>query len=313
MANNGNRKKATVLGFCAILMWGALALLSSFCGGIPPFQLTAMTFAIAFLAGIVLFVIRGMDFSVLRQPPSFWLNGLLGLFGYHALYFMAMKLIPSVEVNLIAYLWPVLIVLISSVLPGERLRWLQLSGVIVCFLGVTLLLLKDGAFRFSTGKLPGYLLALACAIVWALYSINSSKQKRAPTVLIGAYCGMTAVLSFICHLLFEKTVHVPAAGWAPVLLLGLGPVGLAFFAWDHGVKNGSIKLLSALSYTAPLLSSILLVLFGKAAFSWGLVASCALIALGSALSAGDMLFRQRAKHSYASNSCAQSDISASTP
>ena len=273
--------RATLIGFVAILLWGMLALLTSYCGEIPPFQLTAMTFFLAFLAGTAAFVRSGAKLSILCQPPAVWLNGILGLFSYHALYFMALQNAPTVEASLINYLWPVLIVLFSSLMPGEKLRWFHILGVALGFLGVIQLLLSGGAFQLQARYGLGYLLAFACAVIWALYSVISRRQKAAPTLLIGAYCGVTALLSLLCHLLFEKTVMPAPSAWLPIILLGFGPVGLAFFAWDYGVKQGNIKLLGALSYMAPLLSSLLLILFGRAPFSVGVVLACLFIISGS--------------------------------
>ena len=275
------QRKATLFGFCAILLWGMLALLTSYCGSIPPFQLTAMTFFIAFVAGAVAFIRAGADWSLLRQPPAVWLNGILGLFGYHALYFMALYTAPAVEASLINYLWPVLIVLLASLMPGEKLRWNHALGVALGFAGVLVLLFGGGSPRFEAKYTVGYLLAFACAFIWAVYSVLSRRHSGAPTLLIGAYCGCTAVLSLLCHLLFEKTVMPQPSAWLAILALGLGPVGLAFFAWDFGVKHGNIKLLGALSYVAPLLSSALLLLFGRAQFSFGILAACGFIILGS--------------------------------
>jgi drug/metabolite transporter (DMT)-like permease len=288
MEDKQKGKRATVFGFTAILLWGMLALLTSMSGDIPPFQLTAMTFFIAFLVGAAAFLKSSRDFSIFRQPPAVWFNGIFGLFGYHAIYFMAMKSAPSIEASLIAYLWPILIVLFSSFLPGERLRWFHLLGVALGFAGVAVLLLRGG-FAVKQEYMLGYVLAFLCAIIWAVYSVVSRKFCSAPTMLIGAFCGITAIMSFVCHLLFEKTVMVSGVHWIPVVLLGLGPVGIAFFAWDRGMKRGNIKLLGTLSYAAPLLSSVLLMLFGRAAFSWGLFAGCGLIVAGSLMTAIDRL------------------------
>ena len=76
-----------------------------------------------------------------------------------------------------------------------------------------------------------------------------------------------------------------ASGWASVAGLGLGPVGLAFYVWDIGVKRGDIQLLGASSYAAPLLSTLILVLAGIAAPGWALALAALLIAGGAALAA----------------------------
>lgn len=283
-----SQHKATLVGLGAILLWGMLALLTSFSGDVPPFQLTAMTFLIAFLASVVAFVRSRADFSILRQPAGVWLNGVLGLFGYHALYFMALKSAPAVEASLINYLWPVLIVLFSSFLPGEKLRPSHALGVLLGFMGVVALLVGGGSLTLDPRYLGGYLLALACAVIWAAYSVNSRRYQAAPTMLIGAFCGVTALLSFVCHLLFEHTVMPTPAAWVAIILLGLGPVGLAFFAWDYGVKRGNIKVLGALSYIAPLLSSALLIAFGRAQFHVRILAACAFIIAGSVVASRRM-------------------------
>ncbi|HPS81048.1 MAG TPA: EamA family transporter [Candidatus Limiplasma sp.] len=275
------RDRATLTGFGAILLWGMLALLTSYCGNIPPFQLTAMTFLIAFLVGVASFLRQGKPFHVLRQPAGVWLNGVIGLFGYHALYFMAMQHAPAIEASLINYLWPVLIVLFASFLPNEKLRWTHVLGVALGFIGVMQLLLGGGKLELDSRYAGGYAMAFACAVLWALYSVNSRRHQQAPTVLIGAFCGVTALLSLVCHLLFESTVIPAPREWLAIVLLGVGPVGLALFAWDHGMKHGNIKLLGALSYIAPLLSSVLLICFGRAEFRWNVLAACAFIISGS--------------------------------
>jgi drug/metabolite transporter (DMT)-like permease len=50
--------------------------------------------------------------------------------------------------------------------------------------------------------------------------------------------------------------------------MGIGPVGAAFWLWDHGTKRGDIALLGSLSYLAPLLSTLLLVVSGRAQAHW---------------------------------------------
>ena len=113
------------------------------------------------------------DWSQLRQPIGVWVSGVIGLFGYHALYFAAMKCAPAIEVSLIAYLWPILIVVFSSFLPQEKLRWFHFLGTVVSFLGIALLLVANGV-RIGAKHAIGYLLSLLCAVIWAGYSVIST-------------------------------------------------------------------------------------------------------------------------------------------
>src|SRR4051812_16261611 len=119
---------ATLIGFAAILMWSLLSLLTVASGTVPPFQLAAMTFAVGGAIGAATWLFRPSAASALKQPAEVWALGVGGLFGYHALYFLALRLAPPAEAGLISYLWPLLIVLFSAFLPDERLRLHHVAG-----------------------------------------------------------------------------------------------------------------------------------------------------------------------------------------
>lgn len=297
--------RATMIGAIAIALWATLALFTSATGSVPPFQLMAMTFAVAFLLSLLRWALLALRqgpaaFAFLRQPWQVWALGIGGLFGYHFFYFVALDHAPPVDASLIAYLWPLLIVLFSALLPGERLHWQHIAGGLMGLAGAAALILarhegETGSVASGVGgDAIGYLAALACAFTWSAYSVLSRKFGSAPTDLVGAFCGATAILGCIAHRIFETTIWPADAGeWGAVLALGLGPVGLAFFVWDHGVKRGDIKALGALSYAAPLISTLLLILFGKAEATWVVAMACALIVGGAVLAARDLYMKRR--------------------
>lgn len=274
---------ATAIGAVSVVLWGTLALLTRLTGGrIPEFQLMAMTFGIAFLLMSVRWLSRGhTGLRFLRQPPAAWCIGIGGLFGYHFAYFKAMTLAPAVEVSLLAYLWPLLIVLMSALLPGEMLRRRHIAGALLALAGCWLLV-GAGSDGFATEYLEGYLVALACAFIWSGYSVLSRRVSAVPTDAVGWFCGVTALLALGCHLAWEETVW-PAdwRQWTGVVGLGLGPVGIAFFTWDYGVKHGNIQLLGTLAYGAPLISVLLLLLAGYGEPTGTLALASVLIVLGS--------------------------------
>ena len=74
-------------------------------------------------------------------------------------------------------------------------------------------------------------------------------------------------------------------GWAATAALGLGPVGLAFYLWDIGVKRGDIQLLGTASYAAPLMSTLLLIAAGFARPSAALLLAALLITGGALVAA----------------------------
>lgn len=286
------RWRATLIGFAAVLLWSLLALFTAASGPVPPFQLAAITFAIGGMLGAGSWLLRRGAARALRQPPEVWGVGVGGLFGYHALYFTALKTAPPAEAGLINYLWPVLIVLLSAFLPGERLRPHHVVGALLGLAGTALLFVRRGELAFAIDYLPGFAAAFVAAFVWSSYSVISRRFAAVPTDAVAGFCLATATLSAVFHLLFEVTAW-PATPpqWAAVVGLGLGPVGAAFYAWDHGCKHGDIRVLGALSYCAPVLSTLILVLAGFAQPGPALLLAAALITAGGLLAAKDMLRR----------------------
>ena len=279
------RSRATLVGFSAVLMWALLALLTVGSAPVPPLLLNALCFGIGGALGLAWCAATG-GFARLRGVGwRVYAFGTAGLFGYHALYFSALRLAPPAEAGLIAYLWPLLIVLFSALLPGERLRAGHVLGAGLGFAGAALIV-GGGAAGFSAAHLPGYLAALGCALTWAGYSVLSRHLGSVPTDSVAVFCLATAALSLPLHLMFEETVWPQGTlGWAATIGLGLGPVGLAFYTWDIGVKRGDIQLLGVASYAAPLLSTAALVAAGVAVAGWSLALAAALITGGAVLAA----------------------------
>ncbi|MBV7519145.1 DMT family transporter [Ensifer sp. ENS12] len=286
--------KATLIGFSAILMWSLLALFTAASGKMPPFQLSAICFLIGSLPGLGVLGMRPERLALLKQPAKVWITGIAGLFGYHFLYFTALRNAPAVEAGLIAYLWPLLIVVGSALLPGERLRWYHLAGALAGLVGTILIVARNGV-AFDDAYLLGYGAAFLCAFTWSGYSLITRRFEAVSTDVVTGFCLATSILSFVCHLALETTVW-PATTfeWLAVVGLGLLPVGAAFYAWDFGVKNGNIQLLGVASYAAPVLSTLILILFGFAEPSWRIALACLFVTGGAVLAAKDMIFRNRA-------------------
>lgn len=273
---------ATVAGAGAIVLWAFLGLLARAAGTVPPLQLTAMSFAVAALLGLIVLVLRGR-LAELRQGPLAWAHGVGGLFGFHALYFTALALAPAAEANLINYTWPLLIVLLAAWLLGLKLSARHLAGAALGAAGCGLLL--GGGTRLAAAALPGYLAAAASALTWALYSVLARRFAAVPTGAVVGFCAGSAVLAALAHFAVEPTARPDVATLAAVLVMGLGPVGGAFFLWDIGMKRGDPRLLGTLAYATPVASTLLLCVGGFAPFSATLFASALLVASGGLIAA----------------------------
>lgn len=279
------RTRATLIGTTAILMWALLAALTIGTAPVPPLQLNAICFGLGGAIGLI-WMAFGRGFGVLKGIDwRVYAFGTIGLFGYHFLYFTAFRIAPYAQTGLIAYLWPLFIVLLSGLLPGETLRPLHLIGAALAFGGAALIVL-GGGMAAGPGAVTGLALAFLCALTWAGYSVLSRKMGQVPTEAVTVFCLLTALLSALSHLVLETTAWPQGAnGWASTLVLGTGPVGLAFFTWDIGMKRGDIQMLGTLSYAAPLLSTLVLIATGHAAATPLLGLAALAIAGGAALAA----------------------------
>lgn len=279
-----NATSATAVGVIAIVLWSSLALLTTLTEGIPPFQLLTLGFGVAFLASLLILGRRGIaGFSSWRQPWAVWATGFVGIFVYHALYFFALKAAPAAEASLINYLWPLLLVLLSAFSAGEQLHKRQVLGALLGLAGTAFILQQRAADTGAAMPIAGYLAAFGCALIWAGYSVFNRRFSAVPSSIIGGICGMVTVAGLVCHLAVETTVQPDISQWLAIVVLGLGPVGLAFFAWDHATKRGSLATLGALSYLAPLLSTLLLITVGRSHASTLLIIPALLIIAGAVI------------------------------
>jgi drug/metabolite transporter (DMT)-like permease len=275
---------ATALGTGAILLWATLASLTALRGPIPPFQTTAIVFAIGGTLIVVVAALRGRA-TFLRPTPASLALGVYGFFVYHALYFAALTLAPPAEASLISSLWALLTVLFSGLLPKHRLRLVHIIGALIGFAAAALLVWDKlgAAQRLETAPL-GFALAFGCALVWSSYSVASRLLAAVPSESLAAPCLVTSVLAFFCSSLFEQWMTPPdARSWIALVGLGLGPLGAAFLLWDIGMKQGNVPLLGVLSYAALILSTGLLILLGLAEPTWQLGVACFLMVAAAAV------------------------------
>ncbi len=289
--------RSTAIGFLAVLLWASLALFTTLSGQVPPLLLNGLAFTIATLVGFGFGLStaerRAILFRTLHLPVHVLGFGIGGLFFFHALYFASLRLAPPVEANLLNYLWPLLIVLGSGLVAGRTPGWRQWAGAVLGLAGTVLIVTRGGGLDFDTDYLSGYALALGAAGCWASYSLLARRFADVPTLAVTWYCLGTSLLSLLLHGAVETTVLPRSAlEWLAVLALGLGPVGAAFFFWDEGMKRGDVAVLGAAAYAAPLLSTLLLILFGQAELTWRIGFACLLITSGAALAASSLFGRR---------------------
>lgn len=270
---------ATLYGLIAIILWGTLALLGTVTTNIPAFQLLSLCFAISAIIVIIKrIIIKKPIFSKPTLTRTQWLIGIVGLFGFHFCYFMALKFAPVIEVSLIVYLWPLLLAILVA---NKQNRFRALIGGSVGFIGIAFIIIGNGELSLNNEYRIGYLLAAICAIIWGCYSwfLSTSNNEVED---IGWLSAAVSLLALIAHWQLETSSWgFSLSEWAGILLLGLGPVGGAFYLWDMSLKNGNKQLLASLSFTTPLISSVILAIAGFNSWSINIIIALGLVLAGA--------------------------------
>ncbi len=270
---------ANVYALGAIALWASLAALGVALSHVPPFLLTGLALLVGGLIAVPLS--RG-NLRAWRVPASTLALGVYGLFGFHFLLFIALRHAPPVQANLVNYLWPLGIVLMAPLfLPGVRLSSQHVLAALLGFAGAALAILGRGGNADAVWAW-GYIPALGSAFIWASYSLLTQRVAAFPSAAIGGFAWVSGALALLCHAWLEPSVALSGTDWALIVLMGLGPLGGAFFLWDAALKRGDARHIGVLSFLTPLLSTLTLLLVRGESPSWSVGLAAAMI-IGAAV------------------------------
>jgi len=273
--------RADLLALGAIVLWASLAALATLLSDIPPFLLTGIGLLIGSLISLP---VSKFNLATWKIPIKTLGIGVYGLFGYHLMLFIALQTAPAVEANLVNYLWPLFIVVLSPLFTKAlKLRLRHLVAASAGFAGAALAISSGGISNSAFGFQVGYLFALAAAVIWATYSLLSTKVPAFSTSAIGLFGMVSGVLALGAHFVLETPVQISGTDWLLLVVLGLGPLGGAFYFWDAALKVGDPRRIGLLAFLTPLLSTALLLLVTGQALNWQLVVATLLIVGGAVL------------------------------
>ena len=265
------RSELAALG--AVILWASLAALGSLLSDIPPFLLTGIGLLIGSLISLP---VSGFQMRKLIVKPRVLLLGVYGLFGYHAALFAALQNAPPVQVNLVNYLWPLLIVVLAPLFfPTARLTLRKASAAVAGFFGAGLAILSGS--QITGGFEVGYLYGLLAAVIWSTYSLGTKRIGDFPTAGVGLFGLVAGVLALVAHFAFEERVAIEPADWPLLVALGLGALGGAFYLWDYALKRGDAQRIGLIAFITPLLSTLALVVVTGSQPSAMLLMAAALI------------------------------------
>lgn len=265
--NHSSNTYATLIGYIALLIWSSYALVIVGLNQIPLFELLSLMFIISFMCTSIKLTIK-RQWSLIKQPAIIWVIGVGGIYGNDLVTIGALKNAPPIQVDLINYLWPILVVVFSGFLPNEKFSLRAVLSAFIGLMGIYILLTNGhGLNAFHFEYIKGYLLALAASIIWASYTLLSRFYHNTPREMIGMYFGIGAIISVGLHCFHESTVVPNMKQWILIAVMSFLVSGISYFMWDYGVKKGNIKLLGILTYGNPIISSVLLVIFGYAKYN----------------------------------------------
>lgn len=252
--------RSDLAALAAVILWGSLAAIAVALNNIPPLLMTGLGLIIGSIISLPV-----ASFKIRRILPSskMLLVGVYGLFGYHAALFAGLQNAPSVQANLVNYLWPVLIVLLAPlIVVGSRIGLSHVIASILGFSGAALAILSGA--ELVSGFAVGYLFAFIAALIFSSYSLLIKRFSHSPTAAVGGYSLVGGLLAVGAHFVFEQPVEISQGQWIWLALLGLGPLGGSFYLWDYAMKHGSAQRVGTIAFLTPVLSTtILLVVSGQ--------------------------------------------------
>lgn len=278
----GPRARAGALAAGAVLLWATWPMLASFSQPAPPLLVFGLAAAVGFLAAFLRSAAQGRAGTFLKVRPGTVLFVAAGLFANNLLYLLAMPRIGPAEANVVAYLWPVMLVGLGAWAGRSRLGRGQIAGIGLAFLGAAVVI--GPKLDAASLDLVGFLLAFGSGLVFAVYALVRSYGRETEDV-IGPSMGMIALAALGGHALFETATDLSAMQWLAIAGIGIAPLSFSNMLWDRASRTGQLALISAIAYFTPLAALLLLALTGAAAVSAMTGLGAVLIVAGALLAA----------------------------
>lgn len=258
------------------MLWSVLAALSIKLANVPPF----------FMAGITLFLGGMLSLPRLKAWSWNWRFIVIGsgaLFLYQTMLFIALRISPAVECNLINYLWPLLIVLLAPLFDRQlKLKFIHIIGALVGFAGAVLAIYNQVGAG-AAALYWGYLLALGAALTWSCYSLYMKRFPDVSSWTMGLVCIISGLMALAGSFIIGESVTLGRTDIWYLVFLGIGPLGLSFYLWNYAVKTSDPQKIGTLAYLTPVLSTLWLALAIGRSLDAGLIAALSLVIVGAIL------------------------------
>lgn len=255
-------RKAIIYGLSAVMLWSTVA--------------TAFKLSLRYFSPIELLLYSGSFSTVLLGMILVWQGklrlvfqctrkeyllsivlGLLSPFLYYLILFKAYELLPAQQAQPLNYTWAITLSLLAVPLLKQKIRWQQWLALIVSYCGVVVISTEGRPFSLQFTDSHGVALALLSTIVWSLYWIYNTKDRRDP--IVGLFVNFLFSFPFVLgyYLLTTELRIPPFQGLLGAAYVGTFEMGACFVLWLMAMKlTDNTAKISNLIFLSPFLSLV---------------------------------------------------------
>lgn len=294
LTENEQKIKATLIGFAAPLLWSTFPLLIKLIGTVPTFQMLSVSFSASFIAALCAVFMRGGNLiSAIKQPIKYLPLCVSGIFLFNAIFSYNLRNAPPADVFLITVSWPILAIIYSGLILKKRIQTNHIAGCLLAFSGIIFIATQKGEITLDDNYMSYYILAFISANIWALYTVLSVKFTKMPVNVLLPAIGCSAILAMLLHFSTEESTPMTISQIIYSIVIGVGPMGAAYYLWNYGSKFGDVRVLSAISFIGHLIAVFLLIIFGYTIFTWTISVAFCLIIGGAFVTSMGLFFKKK--------------------
>jgi drug/metabolite transporter (DMT)-like permease len=208
--------------------------------------------------------------------------GFLGVFVYHIFLYSSFALAPAGQVNVMNYLWPIFIVMLSIPILHEKFNYKTIIAIVLSFLGAIIALTKGNFTLFSGQYSLGYLLAAVGAFFYGLFCVLGKKVSYDKLSSMLVYF-IAAAIFIIPTTAVVSSFVMPKSLTTIISLLALGGLinSLTLVLWFKALKSGHTHKTANLVYIVPFLAMVWTYFLNAEQFSFFSVIGLAFIVTGA--------------------------------
>ena len=257
-------KKNYIYAVTTVIIWATSAtLLKAMFASLPQYEILCVSSALSALFLLAVNVAKCNLKGSIKTPCNaarLLFLGVFGLFAYNALYYTGIGLMSAQEACILNYLWPIMLIVFSRVILGERLTAPKIFAVLSSFGGVIVLSLGD--IQTGSRRLAGAVCCISAAACYGMFCVLNIKWNLYLGVTMMTVWGIVAAGSAVLGLLTEEWLPITVAALPGILWMGIAVNGFSYLIWALALNDsGDSSLIANLAYLTPFFSVVFSALF----------------------------------------------------